>query len=132
MRQPAPTNPRATGWLKGCTGQPHQHAVLFRLAPAGGCLAACIAANAGVLLPHPFTRANNLRCWQSALCCPVPIGHPILDFLQRLALWRADFPQQRTALLLHPPRIPRKLGTRSLPVLAQLVKQKKQSRPFKT
>lgn len=40
---------------------------LFRLAPDGVCLAIDIAADAGALLPHPFTLAASPL--QSALCC---------------------------------------------------------------
>ena len=58
-----PTSSGVPGAFHGTAAPLH----LFHLAPDGVCLAIDITADAGALLPHPFTLATFPL--QSALCC---------------------------------------------------------------
>ena len=83
--------PSASSNLPGTdrgTGRP---SFLLGFAPGGVCLAACVATDAGALLPHPFTLTPHVE-GHSASLLHFAVGSPRLAVSQHRALWSADFP----------------------------------------
>ena len=83
--------PSASSNLPGTdrgTGRP---SFLLGFAPGGVCLAACVATDAGALLPHRFTLTPHAE-GHSASLLHFAVGSPRLAVSQHRALWSADFP----------------------------------------
>ena len=70
---------------------------LLGFAPGGVCLAACVATDAGVLLPHRFTLTLHTK-GNTLLCCTLPSSHLAWPLASTVPCGA------RTFLILHPAR----------------------------